>query len=69
MWLSSLLTPFVQLLSVVAVGFAQGLYALDAADGSAEPPSTACSLIISASTPAYLDSAQIVNVLVQALLQ
>ena len=29
-----------QLLSVLAVGFAQGLYALDAADGSTEPPSS-----------------------------
>ncbi|KAH9482548.1 Calcium channel YVC1 [Psilocybe cubensis] len=31
---------FFALLSVLAVGFAQGLYALDAADGSTEPPST-----------------------------
>jgi hypothetical protein len=29
-----------QLLSVLAVGFGQGLYALDAADGSSDPPST-----------------------------
>jgi len=29
-----------QLLSVLAIGFAQGLYALDAADGSTEPPSS-----------------------------
>ena len=28
-----------QLLSVLAIGFAQGLYALDAADGHTEPPS------------------------------
>lgn len=29
-----------QLLSVLAVGFGQGLYALDAADGSTDAPST-----------------------------
>lgn len=29
-----------QLLSVLAIGFAQGLYAVDASDGSTEPPST-----------------------------
>jgi len=28
-----------QLLSVLGIGFAQGLYALDAADGSTEDPS------------------------------
>ena len=29
-----------QLLSVLAIGFGKGLYALDAADGSTDPPST-----------------------------
>ena len=31
---------YLQLLSVLAIGFAQGLYAVDASDGSTEPPST-----------------------------
>jgi hypothetical protein len=33
-------SELLQLLSVLAIGFAQGLYALDAADGSTEPPSS-----------------------------
>ncbi|PPQ77679.1 hypothetical protein CVT25_011114 [Psilocybe cyanescens] len=37
-----------QLLSVLAVGFGQGLYALDAADGSTEPPSTVINVLIQA---------------------
>jgi hypothetical protein len=32
----------VQLLSVLGIGFLQGLYALDAADGSSEDPSVVC---------------------------
>lgn len=45
-------TEILQLLSVLAVGFAQGLYALDAADGSTEPPSSVtrvCSLHVATS--------------------
>ena len=34
------ITSHLQLLSVLAIGFAQGLYAVDASDGSTEPPST-----------------------------
>jgi len=34
------LKTFCQLLSVLAIGFAQGLFALDAADGSVESPYT-----------------------------
>jgi hypothetical protein len=34
------LCSLLQLLSVLAIGFAQGLYALDAADGSTDPPSS-----------------------------
>ncbi|KAF8812231.1 calcium activated cation channel [Phlegmacium glaucopus] len=37
---------FFALLSVLAVGFGQGLYALDAADGSTEPPSTVFHVLI-----------------------
>jgi hypothetical protein len=33
---------YVQLLSVLGIGFLQGLYALDAADGSSEDPSVVC---------------------------
>lgn len=32
----------VQLLSVLGIGFLQGLYALDVADGSSEGPSLVC---------------------------
>ncbi|PPQ64620.1 hypothetical protein CVT24_008357 [Panaeolus cyanescens] len=39
---------FFALLSVLAIGFAQGLYALDAADGSTEPPSTVLNLLVQA---------------------
>lgn len=35
-----------QLLSVLAIGFAQGLFALDAADGNIEPPSVVLNLLI-----------------------
>jgi len=38
--MSSELKTFGQLLSVLAIGFAQGLFALDAADGSVESPYT-----------------------------
>ncbi|KDR83970.1 hypothetical protein GALMADRAFT_236519 [Galerina marginata CBS 339.88] len=36
------------LLSVLAIGFGQGLYALDAADGSTDPPSTVVNTLIQA---------------------
>ena len=45
--LRSLLNPR-QLLSVLALGFAQGLYAVDAADGQVEDPSTVSLLILCA---------------------
>ncbi|KAF9029771.1 Ca2+-permeable cation channel activity protein [Panaeolus papilionaceus] len=37
---------FFALLSVLAIGFAQGLFALDAADGNIEPPSVVLNLLI-----------------------
>jgi hypothetical protein len=40
-WTSRSFTS-VQLLSVLGIGFLQGLYALDAADGSSEDPSVVC---------------------------
>jgi hypothetical protein len=39
---------FMQLLSVLAIGFAQGLFALDAADGSTESPYVVSSCTASA---------------------
>ncbi|KAF8969434.1 calcium activated cation channel [Flammula alnicola] len=39
---------FFALLSVLAIGFAQGLYALDAADGSTEPPSSVLNVLVQA---------------------
>ncbi|KAF8914195.1 calcium activated cation channel [Gymnopilus junonius] len=39
---------FFALLSLLAIGFGQGLYALDAADGSAEPPSTIINVLVQA---------------------
>jgi len=39
---------FIGLLSVLAIGFAQGLYALDAADGSTEPPSSVVNVLVRA---------------------
>lgn len=37
---------FFALLSVLAIGFGQGLYALDAADGSTDPPSTLIHILV-----------------------
>ncbi|CAA7260062.1 unnamed protein product [Cyclocybe aegerita] len=39
---------FFALLSVLAIGFAQGLYALDAADGNAEAPSSVLNVLVQA---------------------
>lgn len=39
---------FFALLSVLAIGFAQGLYAVDASDGSTEPPSTVVNVLVQA---------------------
>ncbi|KAF8204720.1 calcium activated cation channel [Pholiota molesta] len=39
---------FFALLSVLAIGFAQGLYALDAADGSTDPPSSIMNVLLQA---------------------
>jgi len=39
---------FIGLLTVLAVGFGQGLYALDAADGSTEPPSSVVNVLVRA---------------------
>ncbi|KAF9534693.1 calcium activated cation channel [Crepidotus variabilis] len=46
---------FFALLSVLAIGFAQGLYALDAADGSTDPPIMVVHLLVQAllQAPAY----------------
>ncbi|KAJ3758886.1 calcium activated cation channel [Lentinula raphanica] len=49
---------FFALLSILALGFAQAMYALDAADGTTEAPTGVSSTVI-----------QVVNALVQALLQ
>ncbi|KAF4620040.1 hypothetical protein D9613_005266 [Agrocybe pediades] len=39
---------FFALLSVLGIGFAQGLYALDAADGSTDPPSATLNVLVQA---------------------
>lgn len=58
-----------QLLALLGIGFMQGLYALDAADGQAEHlhevNSTTCSL----RHPITHNMLQVVHVLIQALLQ
>jgi hypothetical protein len=42
------LTPFSQLLALLGIGFLQGLYALDAADGTADHPREVINLLIQA---------------------
>jgi hypothetical protein len=44
-----------QLLTVQAIGFAQGLYALDAADGNVDPPDFVVNVLIQAllQSPAF----------------
>jgi hypothetical protein len=56
-------------LSVLALGFAQALYALDAADGQAEPASDVLFLSPERSRMNWLIKRQVVNVLIQGLLQ
>lgn len=55
-----------QLLSVLGVGFLQGLYALDAADGESENASAVCTI---APLLASSNLGQVIHVLVQGLLQ
>jgi len=54
---------------VLAVGFAQGLYALDAADGSTDSPMSVMILSKTRKQGLIPRPLQVVNVMIQGLLQ
>jgi hypothetical protein len=67
--LSHQLTSGSQLLSVLGIGFAQGLYALDAADGATDGPGVVRAISPNHPTNQLTLLCQTVHVLIQALLR